>query len=70
MGFNWMDAEEIAARLYELHPDQDPLALRFTRLRDMVCMLEDFDDDPKACSEGKLEAIQMAWLAEYEEADD
>ncbi len=70
MGLKWTDAEEIAEKLYEQHPDQDPLTLRFTRLRDMVCGLPDFDDDMKGCSEGRLEAIQMAWLAEYEEADD
>jgi FeS assembly protein IscX len=29
---------------------------------------EDFKDDPKASSEGKLEAIQMAWLEEYQES--
>jgi len=70
MGLKWTDAEELAAQLYEQYPDVDPLTLRFTKLRDMVCTLDDFDDDPKRCSEGILEAIQMAWLAEYEEADD
>jgi FeS assembly protein IscX len=31
--------------------------------------LPDFRDDSKASSEGKLEAIQMAWLALYKEQD-
>jgi len=32
-----------------------------------VCELKDFTDDPKASTEGKLEAIQMAWLEEWKE---
>ena len=30
-----------------------------------VTELEEFGDDAKASNEGKLEAIQMAWLEEY-----
>ncbi|HOB75523.1 MAG TPA: Fe-S cluster assembly protein IscX [Phycisphaerae bacterium] len=60
----WTDSEEIAIRLYEKMPDQDPLAVRFTDLRDWVIALPDFGDDPKASSEAKLEAIQMAWVEE------
>ncbi len=62
----WTDSEEIAIRLHEKMPDQDPLAVRFTDLRDWVVALEDFDDDPKASNEAKLEAIQMAWVEERE----
>jgi FeS assembly protein IscX len=29
--------------------------------------LADFREDPKASSEGKLEAIQMAWWEEWKE---
>lgn len=65
----WTDSEEIAIRLYEKMPDQDPLAVRFTDLRDWVVALEDFDDDPKASNEAKLEAIQMAWVEEREIRD-
>jgi FeS assembly protein IscX len=32
-----------------------------------VTELTDFDDDPQASNEGKLEAIQMAWLEEYKD---
>lgn len=53
--------------LYEAHPDVDPLAVRFTDLHRMVTELEDFDDDPKASNEAKLEAIQMAWYEEWKE---
>jgi FeS assembly protein IscX len=62
----WTDSEEIAIRLMEARPEQDPLTVRFTELRDWVCQLEEFGDDPKACNEAKLEAIQMAWIEERE----
>jgi FeS assembly protein IscX len=65
----WADAEEIALRLHGQYPDLDPLTVRFTDLQRWVCELPGFGDDPKAASEGKLEAIQMAWLEEYRDAD-
>lgn len=63
----WNDFEDIGMALYEAHPDVDPLAVRFTDLHRMVTELEDFDDDPKASNEAKLEAIQMAWYEEWKE---
>jgi FeS assembly protein IscX len=65
MGLKWGDAEDIAIQLAERFPETDPLAVRFTDLHRWVTELAAFDDDPKASSEGKLEAIQMAWLEEY-----
>ncbi len=61
----WTDAEDVGAALFEKFPDVDPLSVRFTDLHQWVCDLDEFDDDPGASSEGKLEAIQMAWLDEY-----
>lgn len=61
----WADTEDIAIRLCEQHPDLDPLTVRFADLRAWICAWPDFTDDPQASSEGKLEAIQMAWLEEY-----
>jgi len=61
----WDDAEDIALALREKFPEQDPLRVRFTDLHRWVCELEGFDDDPAASTEGKLEAIQMAWYAEW-----
>jgi FeS assembly protein IscX len=43
------------------------LTIRFTDLRERVLGLEDFDDDPKASNEPKLEAIQMAWYEEFKD---
>jgi FeS assembly protein IscX len=60
----WTDSEEIAIRLCEAMPEQDPLAVRFTDLRKWLCELPEFADDPKVCNEAKLEAIQMAWVQE------
>jgi len=62
----WDDAEDIALALREKFPEQDPLRVRFTDLHRWVTELEGFDDDPAASTEGKLEAIQMAWYAEWQ----
>ena len=64
----WSDSEDIAIALVEKFPGVDPLALRFTDLREKVLALEDFDDDPKTSNEPKLEAIQMAWYEELKDA--
>jgi FeS assembly protein IscX len=61
----WDDATDIGILLSELHPELDPLAVRFTELHRYVTELSDFKDDPKKSSEGKLEAIQMAWHEEF-----
>jgi FeS assembly protein IscX len=67
-GLMWNDTENIAIELFEQHPETDPLSVRFTDLHRWVTELEEFEDDPAKSTEGKLEAIQMAWLAEFEEA--
>jgi FeS assembly protein IscX len=63
----WIDAEDIAIALAEKFPTVDPLTVRFVDLRAYVMGLEGFDDDPKASNEPKLEAIQMAWLEEFQD---
>jgi FeS assembly protein IscX len=63
----WSDVEDIAIALSERFPDTDPLTVRFTDLHQWVTEVEDFTDDPAASNEGKLEAIQMAWLEEYKD---
>ncbi|TMA78658.1 MAG: Fe-S cluster assembly protein IscX [Deltaproteobacteria bacterium] len=67
MGLKWDDVEDLAMELADVHEGVDPLTVRFTDLHRMVTELEEFDDDPKASTEGKLEAIQMAWVDEYRE---
>jgi FeS assembly protein IscX len=67
MKFKWNQAEEIAEVLAENHPGLNPLQARFTDIRQWVIDLDEFGDDPGASSEGKLEAIQMAWNELYKE---
>ncbi len=62
--FSWDDTEDIAIALADKFPETDPLTIRFTDLHHWVAELEGFGGDPKASNEGKLEAIQMAWLEE------
>jgi FeS assembly protein IscX len=63
----WTDAEDIGIALSEKFPGIEPLAVRFTDLREKVMGLEGFDDDPQGSNEPKLEAIQMAWYEEWKE---
>jgi len=68
MKLTWDDAEDLGIELFEKFPDVDPLTVRFTDLHKWVTELSEFEDDPKGSSEGKLEAIQMAWLEERQSA--
>ncbi|MGO9641012.1 MAG: Fe-S cluster assembly protein IscX [Candidatus Acidiferrales bacterium] len=63
--FGWDDAEEIGIQLAEKYPDTDPLSVRFTDMHKWVVALEGFTGAAQESSEGKLEAIQMAWYEEY-----
>lgn len=65
-GLKWNQSEDIALALYEKFPDVNPTSIRYTDLHQWVAELDEFDDDPKASNEAKLEAIQMAWLEEYQ----
>lgn len=65
--FDWDDAEEIGIQLTEKFPDKDPLTARFTDLHKWVTELPGFEGDPTGSNEGKLEAIQMAWLEEFKD---
>lgn len=66
-GLTWDHTEDIALALHEKFPDTDPLTVRFTDLHKWVTELADFGDDPSKSTEGKLEAIQMAWHEEYQD---
>lgn len=65
MALGWSNFEDLGIALYEKFPDVDPLTVRFTDLHRWITELEDFDDDPAASNEAKLEAIQMAWHEEW-----
>jgi len=64
MKLTWHDSEEIALALLDKYPGQDPLRLSFPKLHQMVCALDEFQDDPAASSEKILETIQMTWYDE------
>jgi FeS assembly protein IscX len=66
----WIDSEDIGIALFEKFPAIEPLTVRFTDLREKVLQLDSFDDDPNASNEPRLEAIQMAWYEERQEAQD
>ena len=63
----WSDVDEIAARLWEAEPDLDPLTLRFTELLDRVLALPGFTGAREQSNEKRLEAVQMAWLEEFQD---
>ncbi len=63
----WDQPEDIALALYDRFPEVDPTHIRYTDLHKWITELADFADDPMKSTEGKLEAIQMAWLEEYQD---
>jgi len=67
-GLTWEDPEGIALALADKFPGVDPLRVRFTDLHRWTTELPGFRDDPSASTEGKLEAIQMAWWEEWKES--
>ncbi|CDD70264.1 Fe-S cluster assembly protein IscX [Duodenibacillus massiliensis] len=64
MGLKWTDSRAIAEELYDNEPDLDPTTLRMTELHAKILALPDFDDDPQASSEARLEAILQIWIDE------
>ncbi len=64
----WTDSEEIGIQLQEKFPELDPLTVRFTDLHKLVTELDGFTDDPLKSNESRLEAIQMAWHEEFQDA--
>jgi len=64
----WSDLDGIAIALFEKFPEVDPTYVRFTDLHKWVTELNGFADDPLKSNEAKLEAIQTAWLEEYQDS--
>ena len=67
MTLKWTDSLDIAIELSEKYPDINPATVRFTDLMEWVMALDDFDDVAEHCGEKILEAIQMAWLDEFDD---
>jgi FeS assembly protein IscX len=68
MALTWSDVDDIAIELYESAPDYNPLQIRFTDLIDRILSLPDFAGERDKCNEKILEAIQMSWLEEFNDA--
>lgn len=64
MGLKWTDAQAIGEALYDENPDLDPLTISFIKLHEMICALDEFEDDPEKSNEKILEAILTVWLNE------
>lgn len=64
MGLKWTDSRAIAEELCDNEPDLDPTTLRMTELHAKILALPDFDDDPQASTEARLEAILQIWIDE------
>ena len=62
MGLKWTDSRAIAEELYD--NELDPTTLRMTELHAKILALPDFDDDPQASTEARLEAILQIWIDE------
>ena len=65
---DWSNIEDIAILLAEKFPDTDPLTVRFTEMHKSIVSLPGFTGDPMKSNEKTLEAIQMAWHEEYQDA--
>ncbi|MFZ9880645.1 MAG: Fe-S cluster assembly protein IscX [Phycisphaerales bacterium] len=64
---HWLDVQEIAEALVDAHPEVDPAAVSFPRLKSLVAALPGFAEKPgHPCNERILEAIQQAWIDERE----
>ncbi len=61
MPLTWDQPDDIAFALIDEHPDADPLDLNFVELHEWIVALPGFDSDPADSTEGKLEAIVLAW---------
>ncbi|HWR16782.1 MAG TPA: Fe-S cluster assembly protein IscX [Terriglobales bacterium] len=68
--FTWDSAEDLGLMLSDKFPNQNPLEVRFTDLHKLVTELPEFVDDPMKSTEGKLEAIQMAWYEEWQDRNE
>jgi FeS assembly protein IscX len=64
MKLKWSNIYDIAIELEENYPEEEILALSFTKFHQLIVSLPNFIDNPENSNEGILEAIQMAWIEE------
>ena len=63
----WEDAEDIGIELSEKFPDMDPADGALHRSSQIGHRAQRFHRRPSQSTEGKLEAIQMAWYEEWKD---
>jgi len=63
---HWTDTLKIAEMLYDNNPEVDPKTIRFTDLRQWILDLDGLMMTLANGGERILEAIQLAWIDEYE----
>lgn len=70
--FGWLEVRLIGELLAEHHPDLDPIAIGFPKLKSLVAALPGFKEEPgHPSNERILEEIQRHWIEEREDlADD
>lgn len=66
--FHWLDVQRIAEELCDAHPETDPYAIGFPKLRALVEGLPGFEARAeRPCNERILEEIQRLWHEERED---
>ena len=66
--FGWLEVRLIGELLAEQHPDIDPMATGFPRLKQLVAALPGFKEEPgHPVNERILEEIQRHWIEERED---
>lgn len=67
--FHWLDVDIIGEKLFQAHPDRDPLSVRFVELRRMIEALPGFAPQPgHPVNEKILETAQQRWYEEFADA--
>nr|BET44481.1 MAG: Fe-S cluster assembly protein IscX [Candidatus Aschnera chinzeii] len=66
MQLKWNNTNEIAEMLYIKYPHIDPKTISFVKMHDLICSLENFNDNKEASNETILEQIFLKWLDEYD----
>jgi FeS assembly protein IscX len=62
MGLTWTDHLEIGHALAKMYPDEDPWTMPFSRLRELVHTIPDFEGTPdEEIEDYEFEGIQSAW---------
>lgn len=60
---SWLDVDDLGELLSARHREIDPWTVSFTRLKQLVTALPEFEEEAgHPCNERILEEIQRAWI--------